>query len=187
MAILSKSGFPSKRNLDKPFRPQRVNPDGSVHWQDNMRLGNEGQAVNSTGRFGTVTTFSIRVKTFGPQKGKRRSAKRKNPPQMCSTKDIRLADQRSIEALVVLRSQLLTLQAIGDFQGREILDRNLMTALIKISASLRSRMRHFELKELYAKEEQKYNSLMGRLRSQGVNSVKLGNIRSQVEHTLRNL
>lgn len=51
----------NNRNLDKPYRPMRTAVDketGEVkfHPMDNMRLGNNGQAVNSTGCFGIKTT-----------------------------------------------------------------------------------------------------------------------------------
>ena len=61
--MLNRSGYESNRNLDKPYRPMRVsqNKDGTVknNDMDFMKLGVNGQRVNSTGCFGIKSTYGI--------------------------------------------------------------------------------------------------------------------------------
>jgi hypothetical protein len=56
---LNRSGFESYRNYAKPWRMQRIMKDGSINPLDNMRLGQNGQHVNSTGCFGTKTMVMV--------------------------------------------------------------------------------------------------------------------------------
>lgn len=187
MALLTKAGLPSQRNLSKQYRTQRVDSNGKIHWADNMRLGTHGQAVNSTGCFGMVSTFGVRAKLYGPQKGKRRSAKRKKVCKMPSTREFLLSETKGVEWLISLRSQLLVIQTIGDYANRDFLGEHLQRSLSQISIALRMRLSPREMNNLYRRDEHTLSSLKGRLEKDGIGVVKLRKIKNKVEHALKTL
>lgn len=89
MPILNKAGYPSTRNKDKPYRPARVIVDkaGNVkpHPMDSMGSTTH-RVANSTGCFGTVGgSINIRVKMYGPRKGRRNDKKPKRGCRLAST------------------------------------------------------------------------------------------------------
>jgi hypothetical protein len=184
--LLTRAGLPNNRNLAKPYRAQRMVGD-KIHPMDNMRLGAYGQAVNSTGCMGVVSNFGVRAKTFGPQKGKRRSVKRKNVALVCSTREILRSKYKAVEWLVSLRSQLLVVQTIGDFLGRDLLGKHLSSCLHKISVAIRSRVDPEQWAVIVEREEHSRQSLWGRLEKDGPGKIKLRKIRDKVQHAMKTL
>ena len=192
MAILNRDGRDSQRNLAKPFRSQRIiythdHPEGTLHPMDNMRLTATGKACNSTGCIGYVSNFGVRAKLYGPQSGKRRSAKRKNVAKVCSTQELIASRYKAVEWLVSLRSQLLVVQTIGDFMERDLLGSHLTSCLNKISMAIRSRVDQEQWDKIVKREQHAQDSLWGRLKKDGPGTVKLRKIRNKVEHAMKTL
>lgn len=85
--ILGKSGYPSTRNLDRAFRPIRLDKKGRPDKLDSMG-STAHRVMNSTGSFGVPGSTNIRVKQFGPRKGRRKDKKPKRGCHLLSTSQL---------------------------------------------------------------------------------------------------
>ncbi len=130
---LTKSGYPNSRNLAKKFRSQRIDENGNIHWQDNMRLGNAGQSVNSTSCFGVKSTFGVRAQQFGPKKGKRRDKTRKHTCRLVCSQDLLRLKSEKTPTPNNTRRKILKLRLIGDHYGRQYVNSKLQRHLNALS------------------------------------------------------
>ncbi len=90
---LNNAGFPSTRNKAKQHRPVRVieNKDGTFSPHPLDSIGSSAHRVaNATGSFGILGgSNNIRVKMYGPQKGRRNDRKPKRGCRLASTGTIK--------------------------------------------------------------------------------------------------
>jgi hypothetical protein len=184
---LTRSGFRTNRNRAKPWRPQRVIGEGKIYWADNMRLGPQGQSVNTTGCHGTISTFGIRVHTYGPKKGRRREGKKKRGSRLISTANIARVDHEHIQRLLQLRSKLLVIRSIEDFLGKQIMNRSMQAALGKIAAFIFPQLNAEEVRQIRVQDEQRVRSITGRLNKDGVKAIKLRRIMHVVDKAVKHI
>lgn len=181
--------FTNNRNKAKPFRPIRVvdSPAGPMpHWQDNMRLGAKGEHVNSTGCYGIKTTFAIRVKMYGPQKGKRKDSRPKNGGRLVSREQLVRSQSQLISHLEVLRGKLLTVRTIGDFMEHDLLG-DLQPELTKITQFLLSHLDPLRVAKMREMDQHRESSTLGRIRKNGIGRVELGAIAAEVRYMVQNV
>jgi hypothetical protein len=106
---------------------------------------------------------------------------------VCSTREILRSKYKAVEWLVSLRSQLLVVQTIGDFLGRDLLGKHLSSCLHKISVAIRSRVDPEQWAVIVEREEHSRQSLWGRLEKDGPGKIKLRKIRDKVQHAMKTL
>lgn len=179
--------FPNSRNLAKKLRPIRLDKKGNPHVLDYMKGGPDGNNQNTTGCYGTKSTFGIRVKMYGPQSGKRRDKRRKKVSRTPSNEQILRLDRRRLDKLIELRSQILTLQTIGDWSGKPILNEQMQQAFSRISEEIRNSLNQDELIHMYDQERHRDKSLIGRLESEGMRVMKLRKISSRISHAIQGI
>ncbi len=189
--LLNRAGFRSDRNLAKAYRPQRMVTDKkgnvSINVMDNMPLGAKGQNVNSTGCHGIVSTFGVRGKKFGPQKGKVRNFKKKKVARVVSERVMIEAGPKLVQKLLEIRAELLKIRAVDDWSGRNIMPQRYKEALAKISRFVFADMPEAQRDRVMKDDDHQEATILGRLDSQGIGAVHLRNIQKKVDFALSHM
>ncbi len=183
---LTKAGFESNRNLARPFRAPRVVEHGdgtsSTHWQDSMRLGAKGQSVNTTGCQGVKTTFGVRVKMFGPKRGRRRDFYKKRPAPRTSKLIVLRSKLQILPDTIKLRGKLLTVKIISNFIKRQILPPHLDQAIIDLTRYIIHEADSDILAKMNQDDDHRERSVLGRLKAGQVNKIELRMIEAEIRH-----
>jgi hypothetical protein len=181
---LNRDGRPSSRNKSRAFRPPRIVVKDGVekfHEMDMMRLSPSGRAVNSTGCFGTVSTWgmgriSVIVKRGAP--GKERAPRpKKRVSKLYSGKEHNIYydfQKISFEQCRGLRAKLMTAKLMGQHAKINVLPHGYDVILQHITKYLQEK--HPEkMAEISREDRKREDSVAGMMRS---NKIKLESIRS---------
>lgn len=139
MGILNKSGFPSERNLSKPFRPQRTLKDGTIHPLDNMKCGGGDEVdrrKNTTGCFGIKSSFGIRVHIPGPKKGRRTERRKKNTCRLMCSQDVLRLPKEYDKHIIQTKIDILSLKEFGEIYNVEFITKNEMIGLAQLNHNI---------------------------------------------------
>ena len=178
---LTKAGLPMTRNLAKPWRPQRFDvKKDQIHWADNMRLGSQGQHVNSTGCVGLFGSSFIRTKVYGPRGGRRREGKPKKRNKLISTHDLLHLDDVAIKKYTDVRLEIIKVKVIEEFLDREVMTQALKTGLEKLTRYIRNRVNNPQWEYIKDRQVQYEDSIWGNLEKNGVGRLDLRKLNKKV-------
>jgi hypothetical protein len=127
---LGRTGYESKRNLAKAYRPPRLvikhTGEEVFHELDMMRLGVDGRQVNTTGCFGEVSTWGLgfvnkKYNNAGYPGREKRPKRKKNVCKIYIKPNIAIDfTNKSFDQLNSLRAALMTGMLLMEFAGNKI-------------------------------------------------------------------
>lgn len=123
------------------------------------------------GVYGYKSKFHISVKQYGPQKGKKRAAKRKNPCKLISKRDDLKVEGKLLERLKELREKMYTLICLEDYTGRNILGNRLLKIWGKINQEIHAQQTPQENQMMELHDIEKKKSLFGLFKARGVGAT----------------
>ena len=180
---LTRAGFPTSRNLDRPFKGPRY-VGSKPYWTDFV-MKQDRQVGN--GVMGTKSTFSVRAKVHGPKSGRRVEKRPKRGCKLISNDDILAMPHMRIQWLKELRGKILTVRYIGDFLERDLLGARLSNSLTLITNHIFSHINQAEAAKLKAEDIHREKSTIGRMATGGLKMVKLKHLAREIEFAVNSI
>lgn len=170
MRLLNNQGFPLSRNLAKPFKIRKK--DGKP----------------ADGCVGIVSTFGIRAYIPGPKTGKSRTFKRHARCRLPTSEDMMRLPKRRVEHYVRIRSQIKTIQTVGDCVRKDLLTPEMKLGLKKLSNYIFNSVSEDERRKIYQSDIQRERSIEGTIRKNGLKSLpRVKKLRNFVQLALKSL
>lgn len=192
---LNRDGRESSRNKSRPFRPPRevIKADGTLglHPLDAMKFGfkedGSPRFVNTTGCFGTVTTWGmsrisivVRRGSSGKERGPR---KKKRPSQLyCGMVAVDFK-KASCAELLNLRNNILTAKWLGEFSNVNTISDSLDQIKDHLESYL-SRTHPEEMRDARKVDHNRISSCRGMARSGKISVEQIKSIHQRVSRAL---
>lgn len=161
------------RNKGKKWRPMRLMDDGSIYEMDNLRMGPNGERLNTTGCYGSVSTFGIRGHVPGPKGGKNRSIKKKAVCRLVSRGAFLRASEQRLQSLIRLRGQILIVRLVEDLSNQQLMTRDMKEFLPILSQHIFSSIDKNRRELILKQDLQREKSIEGNFKGKPTDLKKI--------------
>ena len=192
MALLNRDGRVSNRNLDRPFKPQPVDPKtGRKKDVGNMKYGTEGKRCNTTGCFGTVSTWNVYLTmlkpTPGPTRPGRSPVKRKAVGNLYYGNAAVECKKSAMIHVRRLRDRMVTLAIMGNSLDRNLLRDSEITALRMMTRYLLRNNNEKYVRQMLNQDDNREVCIDGQIKSGKIYPRRIKNMRRDIEICLRKM
>ncbi len=143
--------------------------------------------VNTTGSYGVLNTFTVRVQRFGPPGRNRQPRKRKNVSKLF-VKNIEVDfSTKSRSQLKNLRDDLMTVKTMQTFLGKKMLSESHLDVLSKITSFLMRTSDKNAIQQMLQRDEQRRRSAIGMMRTSNINVVAIKSLDQRIRKAIANM